>query len=152
EFLKELREALGLGRDSQPREIIEALRDKCASAERQLSLDAANPDPARYVGVADYERALTELNSLKAEQAHERASHAVEEAIRAGRLVPAQREWATAYCVGDANGFRAFIAKQPSIIGGETRIPGASNDKRTIALSATEIAICAQLGLKHADF
>jgi phage I-like protein len=154
QLLRELREVFGLKSEAQPDEIVAAAREKCAIGDRTgVAIASASPDPARYVAVAEFERALTELNSLKAERAHERASHAVEDAIRSGKLVPAQREWATAYCSADANGFKAFIAKQPSILGGETRLPaGPAGEKRVPMLTAAEIAICAQLGLKHSEF
>jgi phage I-like protein len=77
----------------------------------------------------------------------------VEDAIRAGKLVPAQREWAIAYCAADARGFNAFVAKQPSIVGDNLGLGGQPNaDRRGGALNAAELAICAQLGLKHSEF
>ena len=111
-------------------------------------------DPAHYVAIAEFERTLTELNALKAERARERAAHTVEEAIRAGKIVPAQREWAIAYCAADARGFQAFAAKQPSIVGENLGLRGASRMPTAAAgaLNAAELAICAQLGLKHSEF
>ncbi|MDO8433518.1 MAG: phage protease [Candidatus Binatus sp.] len=154
EFVKELCEALGLGCEAQADQIIAAVKEKCAAAARiEAAMSAGVPDPARYVAVAEFERALTELNVLKAERAREQASQVVEEAIRAGKLSPAQREWAIAYCAADGKGFEAFAAKQPQILGREPalgRVAGA--EKRASNLGAAEIAICAQLGLKHSDY
>ena len=111
-------------------------------------------DPAHYVAIAEFERTLTELNALKADRARERAAHAVEDAIRAGKIVPAQREWAIAYCAADARGFQAFAAKQPSIIGENLGLGGEPPADRRAGggLNAAELAICAQLGLKHSEF
>jgi len=128
--------------------------------ELQSARDAAAPatgahanDPAHYVAIAEFERTLTELNALKAERARERAAHTVEEAIRAGKLVPAQREWAVAYCAADARGFQAFVARQPSIIGENLGLAGEpATERRAGALNPAELAICAQLGLKHSEF
>jgi len=154
ELEQQLCKVLGLEGEAQPDEIIAAVRAKCAAAASgAAAMSAGLHDPARYVAVAEFERALTELNALKAERAHERAAHAVEAAIRAGKLVPAQRDWAIAYRAADGKGFEAFAAKQPSILGQEMLLSGEpASEKRGANLSAAEIAICAQLGLKHSDF
>jgi phage I-like protein len=78
----------------------------------------------------------------------------VEEAIRAGKIVPAQREWAIAYCAADTRGFQAFAAKQPSIVGENLGLGGEPPEERRAGggLNAAELAICAQLGLKHSEF
>src|SRR5260370_6131136 len=80
---------------------------------------AGNFDPARYVAVAEFQQALTELNALKTQRAREKAEHAVDEAIRSGKLVPAHREWAIAYCAADPNGFDTFASRQPVGLAGQ---------------------------------
>ncbi len=125
-----------------------------AAADAAASATSAHAhDPAHFVAIAEFERALTELNTLRAERARERAAHVVEEMIRAGKIVPAQREWAIAYCAADARGFQAFAAKQPSIVGENLGLGGEPPaDRRAGGLNAAELAICAQLGLKHSEF
>jgi phage I-like protein len=105
------------------------------------------------VAIAEFERALTELTALKAERSRERAANTVEDAIRAGKIVPAQRDWAIAYCAADARGFAAFAAKQPSILGNDSGLGGEPPiDRRRELLNQAELVICAQLGLKHSEF
>jgi phage I-like protein len=149
----ELRELLNLNADVSAADIVDKVRDLLRASNAFTAASAHSHDPSRFVAIAEFERALTELNSLKAERARERAAHSVEDAIRAGKLTPAQREWAIAYCAADATGFQSFVARQPSILaanlglGGEPPAAG-----RAAALSAAEISICAQLGLKHSEF
>jgi len=151
---QELRELLNLDADATAADVVARVR------ELQSARDAAAPttgahahDPAHYVAIAEFERTLTELNALRAERARERAAHTVEEAIRAGKLVPAQREWAVAYCAADARGFQAFVVRQPSIIGENLGLAGEpAAERRAGALNPAELAICAQLGLKHSEF
>jgi phage I-like protein len=154
ELVAEICEVLGLASDAKGEQIVAAVREKCSAAARgEASMSEDDIDPARYVAVAEFERALTELNALKAERARAAASQIVEEAIRAGKLAPAQREWATAYCAADGKGFEAFEAKQAPVLGREPalgRSPVA--EKRGSDLNAAEVAICAQLGLKRSDF
>jgi len=117
------------------------------------AIGAHSHDPAHYVAITEFERTLTELNALKADRARERAAHTVEEAIRAGKIVPAQREWAIAYCAADARGFQLFAAKQPSLVGDNLGVSGEPPiDRRGGGLNPAELAICAQLGLKRSEF
>jgi phage I-like protein len=153
---QELRELLNLDGDATVADVVAKVRELRAAGDAAASQSTSTHahDPAHYVAIAEFERALTELNALKADRARERAAHTVENAIRAGKIVPAQREWAIAYCAADARGFNAFAAKQPSILGenlGLSAQPPA--DRRAdIGLNAAELAICAQLGLKHSEF
>ena len=148
---QELRELLNLGGDATVAEVVARVRELRAASDPAAGAHAY--DPAHYVAIAEFERALTELNAFKAERARERAAHTVEEAIRAGKIVPAQREWAIAYCAADARGFQAFAAKQPSIVGENLGLAGEPPaDRRAGALNPAELAICSQLGLKHSEF
>ena len=147
---QELCELLNLNGDATASEVVAKVRELRAATS---SVSAHAHDPARYVAIAEFERALTELNALKAERARERAAHTVEDAIRAGKLTPAQREWAIAYCAADVRGFQAFVAKQPSIIAENLGLGGEPPaDSRAGALNPAELAICAQLGLKQSEF
>ncbi|HWJ40336.1 MAG TPA: phage protease [Candidatus Limnocylindrales bacterium] len=152
---QELRDLLNLDGDASVADLVAKVRELRAAADAASSQSTSTHahDPAHYVAIAEFERALTELNALKAERARERAAHTVEDAIRAGKIVPAQREWAIAYCAADARGFQAFAAKQPSIIGENLGLSGTPPaDRRAGMLNAAELAICAQLGLKHSEF
>ena len=114
-------------------------------------------DPARYVAVAQFQRVLGELNQLRAERAGERAQRAVDDAIKAGKLIPAQRQWAISYCQADFNGFAAFAARQPAAFAAGLESAAAAltappPPAAPAALTATETAICAQLGLSPQDY
>jgi phage I-like protein len=161
EFLKQLRELLGLAADASTDDILDALRAMQAAANGDDGDAAAhrarNFDPARYVAVAEFQQALTEINALKMQRAREKAEHAVDAAIRSRKLVPAHREWAIAYCAADPAGFETFAARQPVVLPGETNLgsdPRAafSRSHAGSMLSATEVAICGLLGVTANDF
>ncbi len=154
-FVGQLRRLLDTGPDASVEEILETVGDLLAA--RETARNAAGGDPARYVDVAEFKKALTELNALRAERAREKAEHAVNDAIRAGKLVPAQREWAVAYCAADPEAFLAFVARQPAMLSGEmlTAAPGSAHTRAPeagLTLNAAESAICAQLGVSAGDF
>ena len=153
---QELRELLNLDSDATVADVLAKVRELRAAGDAASSQSTSTHahDPAHYVAIAEFERALTELNALKADRARERAAHTVEDAIRAGKIVPAQREWAIAYCAADARGFNAFAARQPSILGENLGLSGQppADRRADIGLNPAELAICAQLGLKHSEF
>jgi phage I-like protein len=159
EFLRKLREMLGLPADASTDDILQRLNagDAAGNADAAAAHRAGTFDPARYVAVAEFQQALTELNALKMERARERAEHSVDAAIRSGKLVPAHREWAIAYCAADPKGFDSFASRQPVVLPGELNLSGdpraaLSRSHVGAMLSATEIAICSLLGVTANDF
>ncbi|HVA68700.1 MAG TPA: phage protease [Candidatus Binataceae bacterium] len=128
--------------------------DEMDGAPRGKRRKSKKPSPAHYVAVSQFQKVLGELNVLRAQRGRERAEQAVDDAIRAGKLVPAQRQWGIAYCQADYEGFVAFATRQPAAFGpafdgarsaGAPRSAGAS-------LTATEAAVCNQLGLDHDEY
>jgi phage I-like protein len=133
--------------------------DEAIEAARAAGAHGAGADPARYVAVAQFQKVLSELNRLRAQGARERAARAVDDAIKAGRLIPAQRQWAISYCQADSDGFAAFVARQPAVFGAgferaaaDFAPPRSPVRAAASALSAAETAICAQLGLSAEDY
>jgi phage I-like protein len=177
-LLQQLCDLLGLDDDSSPEDVLDAVRalsegvgddddddgegdgaqgDDCADGGDVDAMRAgAGADPARFVAVAQFQRVLGELNQMRAERAGERAERAVDDAIKAGKLIPAQRRWAISYCQADFKGFAAFAARQPAAFGAGFESAAASFTSpplaATAALTATETAICAQLGVSAEDY
>jgi phage I-like protein len=180
-LLQQLCEMLGLDDDSSPEDALAAVRaltgadddedggrddaqdsargdDGAAdAAQGGLGANAAHHgDPARYVAVAQFQRVLGELNQMRAERASERAERAVDDAIKAGKLIPAQRQWAISYCQANFKGFADFVARQPAAFGPGFESAATFTAPRafaaTTALTATETAVCAQLGLSPEDY
>jgi phage I-like protein len=179
----QLCEMLGLEKGSTPEMIIGEVRrvlgtDAVMSAATEISsaVSGSNAtaqsivvDPARYVPIEQFETALTELNQLRVATARERAAFRVDAAMKAGKIVPSQREWAIAYCQANTNGFESFIARQPALIMGVTEgfegaPTGVRNGENTrdnegiesrragASLTRTELAVCAKLGLRPHEY
>jgi phage I-like protein len=182
-LLQQLCEMLGLDDDSSPEDALAAVRaltgadddddedggrdgaqnngrgdDGAADATQggPGANAAHHGDPARYVAVAQFQRVLGELNQMRAERASQRAERAVEDAIKAGKLIPAQRQWAISYCQANFKGFADFVARQPAAFGPGFESAATFTVPRafaaTAALTATETAVCAQLGLSPEDY
>ncbi|MGH7842860.1 MAG: phage protease [Candidatus Binataceae bacterium] len=170
ELLAALREILALESEATPEEIVEAARRQAAVREGQgVAADEKGrsdaPDRGRYVAFEHYEKASRELSVLRAQRAREDGERAVEQAMRAGKIVPAQRDWAIEYCTADAAGFAQFVARQPALALGALELEGSPRRRKqaegaaaalvadgALELSTIETAICARLGLRATDY
>jgi phage I-like protein len=179
----QLRQILGLDSESKPEEIAAEVsrviaerrrgntveEDTPAAFELQSAVVGSIGDPARYVPIEQFENILTELNQLRATSSRERASYRVDAAMKAGKLVPAQREWAIAYCQANLSGFEEFITRQPAMVAGVTtgfdgepaaarngiggrHHEGLASRSAGAMLTRTELTVCARLGLKPNDY
>ena len=77
------------------------------------------------------------------------AQQEVDAAVAAGKLTPAQKEWAIGYCTRDADGFRKFIGSAPVIVSGDRLTP---EQAAAGALTETEKALCTTLGITEDQF
>lgn len=117
-----------------------------AATQSKAAADANEPDPAKFVKVEDYNTLAAEVATLKQDGATRRATAAVDGAVQAGKLLPAQREWAMAYAERDLEGFEAFVAKQPQIVKPGGGAP-QGDPPASVGGSDEDAAICRNLGI-----
>ena len=172
EQLKRILEKLGLAEDSQPTaaEADAALAridpappidpaavaaalglQATATADEVLAAAKARPTPSasEYVPRSEYNRLATRLTTLETATADEKATAAVDAAIEAGKIAPAQRDWALATAKRDLADFADYVKTAPVIAGGAAP---PSTDDGDGALTADEIAVCRNLGLTQDAF
>lgn len=100
---------------------------------------------------------LTELRNqiltLEKNQAVAAASNVVDEAIKAGKLLPKQREFALNYAQSDPDNFAKFVAEQPEVVKlGEIGTSNAKVDFTQFEPTAEEIIVAKQLGSYSAEW
>jgi phage I-like protein len=125
------------------------IKPKAAEHKGEKSLTAAIAKHPMVVKMA------TELNGMREAQVKASATHKVDTAIREGRLIPSQREWAIEYCAADDKGFDKFIGAQPRIIqsGADNTFTARIGEapKGVSSLSEREVEIFANLGLESKE-
>ncbi|MPM92608.1 hypothetical protein SDC9_139743 [bioreactor metagenome] len=180
EFLKKLAEALGLGEDATEEQVMEALKT-CVTENKSLKEGQQPPAPAENVvankavcsllGLKDDARTedvtakimelksgkidgvdvMAELKALKAQSADRDADTAVTLALKAGKITPAQKEWAKGYALADAKGFASFVEKAPQVVPmGSVELEDVKALKNDKIDEATMLA-CKQLGVSEED-
>lgn len=85
---------------------IRALTEKPPAAEAQ----AARPDPAKYVPIGDFQRAVAEANKLRRGITLQAAQERVGEDIRKARILSWMKDWAVEPCTANLPAYESFLA------------------------------------------
>lgn len=102
-------------------------------------------------GIIDGVNVLEELKSLKAQSAQREADAAVELALKAGKITPAQKDWARSYALSDPKGFVSFAEKAPQVVPmGEIQLEDGKALKGDQPDDATML-VCKQMGIDPED-
>lgn len=162
ETLKKLLAAIGLAdavSETDALAAVAALKAKADSAEtlttQVAALKAQHPDPAKFVAVETMQQLQTQVASLTARLNDGEVGHVVEDALAVGKLLPAQKEWATELGKSNLAALKGYVEKTPAIAalaGTQTGDKDPNKDKGVAALTAEESAVAAQFGISHEDF
>lgn len=118
-----------------------------------LSAQVANPDPTKFVALSQMQAVQTELNTLKAQQAKEKADTLITQALSDGRLLPAQKEWAENLAQTNLvalSDYLATVTPNAALSGGMQAKEAPTEN--VVALSAEELAAAKMLGMSEAEF
>lgn len=178
DLIKKLAELLGLGEDATEEQVVEAL--KACIAENKSLKEGQKPDDEAVVAnkavcellgleagapAADVSAKIMELKSgniggvnvveelkaLKQQNAERDADAAVTLALKAGKITPAQKDWARSYALSDPKGFGSFVEKAPQIVPmGEVELEDTKALKSDTLDEATMLA-CKHLGVDPED-
>jgi len=106
---KALRELLGLGEDADVLEAVKGLKTPTKTEEKTDSGEAEKLAKE----LSAMQARVLELEKKDAEGA---AAGLVSDAIRDGKLLPAQKEFAMGFALRDADGFKKFVESQPKVL------------------------------------
>lgn len=128
----------------------EAATAICAKLSDPAEVD--EPDPTKYVPIAVVEDLNKQVASLTAGIAEDRAEKVITAAQEAGKLPPAQLDWAQAYASKDPDGFAAWCQNAPVVASAQTVVPGGEPKPAKGELTEAEKAICAATGVDPAQY
>lgn len=128
--------------------------DAATQQAAQAAAQAAAPNPAQWVPMGQYQAAVTQLSALQNTQATSAVQTAVTAAMSAGKVAPAQKEWATAYAAQDPAGFAAFVSASPVIVSAQAQLLPAHGVLTAAqgALSDSDREVAKLLGVSAQDF
>jgi phage I-like protein len=162
-------ELLGLSEDATEDDVIEAInklktsentkKDEGGEAqsegegegekkEDEESLHSKTPDPSQYVPMSLYQELNNRLTNLEQTQAKKQADTLVSQAMSAGKITPAQKDWAVVYASRDPKGFGEFVSKAPVIVSANAQVTGQTLETTTGALTAEQRQMAVTMGIK----
>lgn len=137
EHLAAAASALGLKPEATGEEVVAA----AASAA------AGKADMTKFVPIETHNAATAQLKVIN----EERAAAAVDKAIEAGKLAPANRQWGLDQFAKDETAFAAFVQGQPAIID-PTRKPLGQVDGGKVQLNDEQRQAASVLGVSEEDY
>lgn len=169
--MKTLLKALGLSENATEAEALSALNTKIAEAQTKVSTAevklselvglTGKATPSEATGVIEAWKASaakvaelsSELTALRAKETEREVTALVDEAVKAGKAAPAQREVLLSMGRSNLTSLKSFIEVSPvihAVTSGESKPPEGGAD--VVTLSAEDKAVARQLGLSEADF
>ena len=121
-----------------------------------LTAQAARPDPAQFVPVATMQEMQQQISALTAQISGDKADTLIQAALSAGKLLPAQKDWAHSLAKQD-NGAAMLAAYLDTVIPVAALSASQTDGKdlggtKVAALTAEEKAAAKMLGMSDADF
>lgn len=116
---------------------------------------AQKPDPSKFVSVDVVEQLKTDLAALTAKQVGSEVDALVNAGLEDGRLLPAQKAWATDLGKSNMSALTAYLATATPIAALNATQTGGlqpAGGKDENGLTAAELAICASTGVAPKDF
>lgn len=133
------------------------------TGEPLVAAQSSKPDPAMYVPIGEYQRAIAEVNKLGLGIAEEKAKQLVSHHMAEGNIPPFMKDFAVTLCTRNLASFEEFVAgvgpsfnhlTKPSGASAMPPLPFAANRNHPAGsiLSQEEVAICTNLGLTHEQY
>lgn len=121
---------------------IDGLRQEVATASAK-----GNPDPAKFVPIAQVTELSNQVATLTASLNDDKATAAVEQAMKDGKLPPALMDWGMDYAKRDLADFVAYCSANPVLVKPGSDIPNIVPKTGDGELGEADKAICAALGV-----
>jgi phage I-like protein len=134
--------AAGLKADAKVGEVLTAMA--------ALKTADAGLDPTDFVPMSMFTELQTKLDATVTGTANEKAEDAVKVAMSAGKITPANKDWALAYAKRDLGEFEAFVGRQPKLTSQQLTRPVIEDGKP--ALSDEDRVAMGALGLTEEQF
>lgn len=179
DIIKKIAQLLGLGENATEEQIEEAL-EACIAENKALKEGQQPPADDKVVankavcellglkagaaaddvtakimelkgGTIDGVNVVEELKALKAQNAQRDADEAVTLALKAGKIAPAQKEWALSYALSDPKGFASFVEKAPQVVPMGEIVAGETKALKSDQIDEATMVACKQLGVSVDD-
>jgi phage I-like protein len=143
--LAALAKALGAAETSTMEQLAAHAQTLTKPGEKQAD---GKPDPSQYVPMSQFNLVNDRLKLIESE----RVAGLVDEAIKAGKVPPANRDWALGYASREEAEFRKMLTGMPAIVAPGASGPSGQPPQGKDGLSSEDMAVCSQLGISAEEF
>lgn len=148
----QVRKELGIdeGKEVGAAELVAA-----CTALKEKADASATPDPKKYVEVSVVEALKTDIAALRGEHTSREVGELVAAGLADGRLLEAQKDWATKLGTSDIAALRAYLESAAPIAALRSTQTGGKQPqggKDENGLTGEELAICSATGVDPKDF
>ena len=144
---KAIARAAGLEEDAKADAIEGAVKTAKAAASA-----AGDADPTSFVPRSEFDKLQERLASVENGSAQASATAKVDQAVKDGKVTPANRDWAIALATKDPESFEKFLGGAPTILQDGRVAPADPGGEGANALTADEKAMCRATGVSEGDF
>ena len=153
---KSLKESAEAAKQQPPADDGKVVANKAVCELLGLQAGAATADVTAAImalkgGIVGGVNLVEQVKALEAKLADQDAEKAVEMALKAGKITPAQREWAKGYAIKNLEDFRVFVEKAPQVVPmgnvGGSEIVALKSE----GLDEATLLVCKQLGIDPED-
>jgi phage I-like protein len=148
--LKKLAAALGLPDTATFEDVlaaINALRNGGA-----VAMQGEAPDPAKWVPIGDFQRAIAEVHKLSSGVSLQAAEERVRDDIRKGLILPWMKNWAISLCTMNLPSYQSFVGGVGPGFSHLTRSIEMRAGSGSLTLDDNEKAVARTLGLTDEQF
>lgn len=128
---------------------------KLATAAQAAVADGGKVDLTKYVPMDVHLATSAQLASLQGQVGQTEVARAVDDAIAAGKLTPALKDWGLAMASQSLTAFNDYVAKAPKLVATDaqqTHTQAPPGNATAGQLNAEELAVASQLGLSPEQF
>jgi phage I-like protein len=165
--------AAGLSKDAKSEQVMTAVQSAFAD-RKKIAIAAGQPenapvdvivgafaaahsasaaDPTKYVPIAVFKEMAAKVDSLVTHKVENDAETAVAAAMRAGKITPAQKDWAISLHKANLTMFEEFVGKAPVLTSAQrsTALPPAGSATATAGLDDADLAVMRQMNISVED-
>lgn len=165
--------AAGLTKDAKSEQVMTAVQSAFAD-RKKIAIAAGQPenapvdaivsafaaahsagaaDPTKFVPIAAFQEMRDKVDSLVSHKVENDAETAVAAAMRAGKITPAQKDWAISLHKANLAMFNDFLGKAPVLTSAQrsTALPPSGGSAATAGLDDADLAVMRQMNISAED-
>jgi phage I-like protein len=160
DLLSKLLGAIGLAATTSEADALSAVAalktkaDQVTGLQTELvALKTKEPDPEKFVSVDTMKDLQAQVASLSTKLNGQELDVVIDDALKGGKLLPAQEVWARTLGGKDIASLKTYLESAPKVMPTQTQTDGKEpNDGKAGKLTDEEQAVCKNLGISAEEF